>query len=394
MKKIKTKDWNDIFYDHKGEYTMSNFAFPLYIFTKRLYASLKAQGVRDVLFLSREGQFLKKLFDSYQQINGYPQPASIKSHYFYGSRNSIMAASLKPLDREDFHFLFRYFKVMSMESFLTSIGFSKAQTECVCKSFPKTSGMLHLNFAISPAFHKLKENPDFVKFYEENRIAQSKALEAYLNSFGIDFAKDGMTVVDIGYHGTMQDLLNKYFDGKVKLRGFYIKNRVESSEGNKKTGLLADVQNKELEDSKITSYGAFHYEQILKADHGRCTGYSPEGTPILDQSGDDKQIYDTFARDLQNQIFEKFLQIARKDGSEHSFTCRIAAQAYIQMIRQKSHRDRELFYNMLYAHHDDFGVVGYSAHPFSKEFIQFFFKAEDRLFLDKHPHLRKNKTLR
>ena len=59
-----------------------------YSFTKRLYERLKADNADRVVFLSREGQMLKRFFDKYQELI-VPQDERIRSCYFRCSRRAI-----------------------------------------------------------------------------------------------------------------------------------------------------------------------------------------------------------------------------------------------------------------------------------------------------------------
>ena len=60
--------FDELFSKYGKNYNYSNYAFPLYVFTKRLYENLRAENKKHVFFLSREGQFLKKLFDKYCEV--------------------------------------------------------------------------------------------------------------------------------------------------------------------------------------------------------------------------------------------------------------------------------------------------------------------------------------
>ena len=170
--------------------------------------------------MSREGQFLKTLFERYIEIRKELglEVSNINTHYFYGSRNSVMTASNKPLDEETFEHLLRYFKFfIRPRMFLFSIGFTNEQLEEVSKSFGKAINKLCFNFKTSKTFKKLKQNEVFRKIYEENRLKQSESFGKYMNSFNINFVEDGIFFVDIGYHGTMQDMIFKYFDEKIAI---------------------------------------------------------------------------------------------------------------------------------------------------------------------------------
>ena len=391
MKKDKnliiSPDWDEIFYLNKED-NLSNHAFPLYLFTERLYNSLINSGCKEVLFMSREGQFLKVLFEKYIEIKkSLGQPVTeIKTQYFYGSRNSIMTASVKPIQEEDFELMLRYFKYfIKPKGFLFSIGFTNEQIDEVRKSFGKSLDKACFNFKTSKAFKKLKENEVFKRIYEENRTKQSKNFNEYMKTFNIDFYKDGLTFVDIGYHGTMQDLIYKYFNEKVKMCGYFIKNRALYNENNLKVGLLGDGLNKKLFGSKVNKYDTFNYEQILRADHGRCLGYDyvneTDVKPIIDSKHHDIEVYEKYVKDIQNNILEKFNLIANKILTGNYEAEKICTIYYYYTVKKKTKADYEWILNMQDSHHDDFGYVGYPGRAFARGLRKFVFKLKDKMFI-------------
>ncbi len=381
MKDIINKEWDKIFYQFEDN-NFSNYAFPLFLFTKRLYDELKNSNKKTVLFMSREGQFLKKLFDTYCSLK---KEKDIKTYYFYGSRNSVMSAALKPLNEEDFKFLFRFFRFfIKPVQFLTSIGLSDQQVEEVKKSFGKKAEKRCFNFAKSKSFEKLKQDPVFQKCYDENRNYQSKAFASYLKTFNINYVSDGLTFVDIGYHGTMQDLIFSFLGEKVNIMGYYIKNRTKSDCLNAKFGLLSDAE-KKVFGGKITKYDAYHYEQILRANHGRCLGYElqKDGTAkaVLDAKHDDKQIFEKYVEKMQNEIFEKFKLIFNESVKSDLNVENICIIYYYQMIKNKTKQDKTWILNMQDCHHDDFGYVGYPGRAFKRGLRNFAFTLKDKLFV-------------
>ena len=147
---ILDQNWDEIFNKYE-ENNLTNHAFPLYLFTVRLYDELVKKGCKDILFMSREGQFLKKLFERYCQLRKEAKKdvADIKTHYFYGSRNSIMTASVKPLEEETFDFMFRFFKYfISPKMFMYSIGFTNEQIDEVQKTFGNEYKFILESFSI------------------------------------------------------------------------------------------------------------------------------------------------------------------------------------------------------------------------------------------------------
>lgn len=385
-----SKKWDEIFDIFGDNYNLSNYAFPLYVFTKKLYDELLIEGKKDVFFLAREGQFLQKLFDKFCDIKSKIDSKfiPIKSHYFYASRGSVLAASLADIENEDFFYLFRYFKFMSAKEFMVSIGFSNEDIENVKASLNKNINRIALNFKSSRIFKSLKQNEIFKEIYEKRRLAQSTALKAYINSFNIDIKNDGMAFVDVGYHGTMQDILFKFLNKQVKISGYYLSSRVRSEENNTKRGLLSDLYNKNLFYPKIINYGAFKYELILKANHGRCLSYSIEENnnpkPILDTEHFDKEIFDDAVSGLQSQILEKFKLIAYKDLTEKEDIYSVSTIYFYKMIKNKSQQDWQLMDKLQHHHHDDFGIVGHSYNIFATKFLYFVFKSSDNSYLRKN----------
>ena len=385
---IINQNWDTIFNEYGDRYNLSNYAFPLYLFTTRLYESLRQNHQHDVLFMAREGQFLKELFDQYltmrQELGNDCAP--IKTHYFYGSRNSVMAASMKNIDQEDFAFLFRSFGFMTTKSFLTSIGFNHDQIDQVTQAFGKKINKFHLQYRTSRTFRQLKQLPIFREIYENNRQKQAAALQVYIDSFGLNYQQNGLVFVDIGYHGTMQDLLYKFFDGKVNLTGYYIKMRAKSMPHNQKFGLLSDKNNRALFGNAINQYDAYHYEQILRADHGRCLGYQivdGQAQPILDETGDDAVVFTQHVKIIHDQIMDKFQKIAAQALTTNQDISALCLVYYFYQIKRKSKTDYAWLLGMEDNHHDEFGFVGYPGRIIGQGLRRFVGRVRDRLFIFK-----------
>lgn len=387
QKLILNKEWDDIFYKYK-ENNLTNHAFPLYLFTERLYEQLIKEGYKEVFFMSREGQFLKVLFEKFCQLKKELGQSikDIKAHYFYGSRNSIMAASVGKIEQENFDLMFRFFNYFIKPSmFLFSIGFSNNQIEKVRQSFGKSIDKMCFNFKRSKTLKKLKLNATFREIYEENRVKQSEAFSKYMAAYNGEFPKEGIAFVDIGYHGTMQDLVFKFFNGNVKMRGYFIKSRAASELNNSKIGLLGDRSNKHFIGSVLTKYDAFNYEQILRANHGRCLGYEigedGESRPIIDAEHKDVEIYEKYVKKLQEQILVKFELIARKALAKTIDSSKLCSLYFYYTIKNKTKSDYEWILNMQDCHHDDFGYVGYPGRAFARGIRKFVFVQKDRLFV-------------
>lgn len=62
----------------KDQESLSNYAFSLSLFMSEISQAAIRDGITDLFFLAREGQYLKKLFEEYQRISGR---TSVHLHY-------------------------------------------------------------------------------------------------------------------------------------------------------------------------------------------------------------------------------------------------------------------------------------------------------------------------
>lgn len=106
---------------YKYNSSFSEYAIIFYLFTKKLHHKTSDYDIHCITFLAREGQYLKRLFEMYQQLL-IPAENSVTTEYFKCSRRAIltvqpekMAVSLP--DR------------ISFENYLKTHGFIKSEIE-------------------------------------------------------------------------------------------------------------------------------------------------------------------------------------------------------------------------------------------------------------------------
>ena len=383
--------FDELFSKYGKNYNYSNYAFPLYIFTKRLYENLRAENKKHVFFLSREGQFLKKLFDKYCEVlkirGGIDNEYNITSHYLYASRNSLQAGTLKPLEEETFKYVFKSAMFgLSIRNFLITLTFTDVQIEEIAKSLKLNIDKVTRNFKNSKQFKALKQNKLFQEIYEKKRLDQTSAFKLYMESFGVDFYEEGLTIVDIGFNGTMQALFNNFFNGKVKIKGYYIGSLKKGSENSVKYGLLYDKYNKKQLGNSINYHNKHYYEQICRADHSRVDNYEIiDGKPIVifDKKIDENKVYQEFIKPLQEQILDKFEKIANKDYLALSNIEAEGTKYYYKLVVKKSKQDVDWLIKSQDCYHDNFAVIGYSMKQFKRNLRRVGFKIWDLGFIVK-----------
>ncbi|MBC5995844.1 hypothetical protein EAI30_00285 [Romboutsia ilealis] len=245
-----------------------------YLFAERLYKILMKNGVNDVFFLSREGEMLKRIFDKYQEL----KPESFKrinTHYLLVSRASTFLSQLEPIEEETFCRLFDQYSTLNISNFLYSLTFNKDEIQTILNDINLDGEVLIENFRESKEFSKLKESNVFIDLYNLKRREQKLGLQEYIKSFGVDVYKDGMNIVDVGWKGSMQGNLYKFFEEKVKLKGFYLGviEDTNMSSDNMKYGLVFSAMPCKSICYKELAMEYWFHEDLLHPSHGRASSY-------------------------------------------------------------------------------------------------------------------------
>lgn len=353
-------EYEKLFNSNDNGYNFSNYAFPLYLFEKKLYTELISGNIKNVFFLSREGLFLKTLFEKFCQIRKVGE--DINTYYLEVSRNSLALASLKKIEEENFEYIFRETKAISLFSFLKTLSFSNEEIEIISNEIKANKHIKYLNFKNSKVFKNLIKNTTFLNIYNNKRTSQREAFEAYLKSFKFNFLTEPFTVVDVGWKGTMQDFISKFFNDNVKIYGFYIGSKTCGGGNSLKRGLLYQKGSTQFAQN-IFHHKMYDYEQICRANHNRIEGYKLE-------NGEIKVIYDTQINDIKNfeefiypmqqMIQTKFEKICRLDYKNLSNIEEVAAKMFYKMIKKTSKEDYEWLLKCENSHYDNFVRIGYT----------------------------------
>ncbi len=247
--------------------------FSLWLFTVRLFRQLTEKKVKNVFFFSKEGEFLKKLFDRFQ-IDVFGQKI-INSHYLLVSRKATFLASLKPLAEEDFGRLFTYYRDISLRDFLLSLNIEESLAQSICKSCDLDFQTRYPDLKNSDEFNRLIRLDKFKQLYENRRLTQRRNFMLYLDSFGVDYVQDGLTIVDVGWKGSIQDNVFHILEGEIKIQGYFVGSlfATEKSKNNQKKGLLFDDSPQVTRYFNVYNNNRSLFEMVLGASHGSADGY-------------------------------------------------------------------------------------------------------------------------
>lgn len=211
-----------------------------------------------ILFLSREGYYLQKIFNIFKTKLNLPKTNTIESHYFLASRRALTVTNIENL--------FDITKILET---------------------PFTYGTLsqlfyyRLGIDIDPKDDKIINIPqdidiaiDTAKKYINKILANSKAEKInylkYINSTIPNYQKRKISIVDLGYSGTTQYELNRLL--KENITGYYFcvsSNKKPLSVGCKMFSCFNNnIFDEDLESNIIYKYSLL-LESFLTAPHGQ-----------------------------------------------------------------------------------------------------------------------------
>ena len=237
-------------------------------------------GEMPMLFLSREGEFIKQCYDLI-----YPEN---NSFIMYVSRQAILHSManmvLSKCPVEEFRALIRVANNEHISSVLRRIGIDVKRYESSLKSC-----------GLSPE-DRYDDRVD--SFFQQNREALLADLEKVQSQTSIDYLTECLTksniLVDVGWRGSMQKLLQKF----IRLQG--IDNELMGlylgiDDTDQKAGFL--YQDKGRNRKNIRCFSGL-LEIIMMPNHGTTLGYkeSPDGiVPVFGQSEFSEESVQTIA---------------------------------------------------------------------------------------------------
>ena len=338
-------------------------SFTLYYFIYLLYLELVSKEIKNIFFLSREGEFLKRIFDTFMDINGFK---NINTHYLIVSRKATFVPSLNSLENESFETLFRQYRKMSIQNFLQSLNFLDSEISKVRDDINLNIDKLEDDLPTSEVFKLLLNNKVFQMIYEKKRVTQKENIKKYIESFDSDIYTNGLAIVDAGWKGTIQDHIFKIFDQIVPVTGFYIGLVADlmPKEYNVKKGLVFDFKNFNRYD-KVFKENMTIFEVLLGASHGSADNYIENKQnivePITYQEVKEKEIFEQVIKPIQEVLYLVFKNISNEFVLSHMsiFDMRHeVAIVHARMIYSPTQKEIS-FFRKLY-HFENFGLFEFS----------------------------------
>ncbi|MCW5205272.1 hypothetical protein VU02_05080, partial [Desulfobulbus sp. N2] len=130
----------------------------------------------------------------------------------------------------------------------------------------------------------------------------------YLDSLGIAYEQEGLTIVDVGWKGSIQENIYNILEGRIDMQGFYAGFLIaaEALENNRRQGILFD-NTRPLPHFNVYNNNRSLFEMMLGASHGSADGYfTPEQFA---------QLPDDHQREIRERI--KITGVAGVAGAEN-----------------------------------------------------------------------------
>src|SRR3990172_879815 len=342
-----------------------DISWTFWFFIEKLYKQLLHDGVRDVFFLAREGDFLKQLFDLYQK--DLAKDLFINTYFFLVSRRATFLPSLRPLSGENFARLFSKFLDFSLNNFLRSLNFSSDDIQQVLAEMKVDQNTLIRSFKDSETLQLLLQNQSFQKLYEQKRIEQKQKYIGYLQSFPVELEK-GMHVVDIGWHGSIQDNMFHILDEEIPISGYYlglVKHADMSLAQNDKKGLLFSYFPTPTKYYSVYSHNCSLFELIAGTPHGMVLSYVKNNNTfqaVLDEGKEEIDLFHSKIVPIQKRILAYFERFTLLSDQEREY---LIAKGHARMVFLHSKTEID-FFRSLY-HFEKFGLFQktYFQHIFS-----------------------------
>jgi len=288
-----------------GQAPYAEFALTLYAFMSRLRAELAERQATEVLFCSREGQFLTRVFERYQE--GHGELERIAAHYFLVSRRSTLLPGLGTIDEEEFAGLRSSFPKLTNAGFLHSL------------SLLDHIEQTHLDLEAPLDLAAIRTDPAVRHVYELRRKEQSSLLTGYVSD--LTGSEDGtLHIVDVGWRGSTQDHLTAAFSDTRAVRGYYMGLVAERpiAHLDAKSALVFGPSSDSYRHYRVLKHFKMIWEYVLGADHGSVAHYEPDSDgksqPVLDPVDVELADFGEVVGPMQEGIFETFDRLCNVDG--------------------------------------------------------------------------------
>lgn len=234
----------------------------LYCYVKWIEQQVRVNDIEKVVFLSRDGWCIKKVFD-----NLYRE--KYKTEYMYVSRKSaVNATSDTEINISSLLRKYKFRNKETLESVLLKLG--------IKNTYGIQKLELSRNKLYKGTYNRLIE--PYFKEIHLNNVTQKKFMMEYTKSL---FNRRKIAIVDVGWHGTIQDCIEQICGDTVHVYGLYL--GLEGKNTKNKTAFLSD----KIFDANMIPFIRGIVETFFSAPHPSTDRYIKNDNRIIPSLGTD-----------------------------------------------------------------------------------------------------------
>ena len=257
-------------------FTFGKLCSPLFIgFILYISEISKIHKCEKVYFFTREGEFFLKIWNYFfSKIDlSFVSSECAESNLLEVSRLSTFCASLDDVSLNEFMRIWNQYSTQSLFSFAKSLGFEEAD-------FINFSRIYNIPMRedvqypwLDKRFHALFEDPEFKALISNKSDNDRRLLDSYLSLKNWDNGPQKITVVDVGWRGTIQDNISVVRPNS-EIIGVYIGLQKFLNKQHKnvtKNGYLVDLNKENGDNIFLKNLSVF--EMLCNSPNGSVLGY-------------------------------------------------------------------------------------------------------------------------
>nr|WP_296455908.1 hypothetical protein [uncultured Acetatifactor sp.] len=309
-----------------------------------LNRQLKNKGIKKVFFLAREGQFIKRVFDTIVSDD-------FEKHYLFVSRRSLAVPAISTVSTmEDFLALRPMYNRVKVKNQIAKVGLNISDLKdwhCFSED--------NLNKVFGELDAITKKNIQEALFVESKKKSYCE-LDLLLKYLNQEHVAGMLAVIDLGWNGSMQRALVQLLKDNnvdVDIYGFFMAQRdgfYKNASHIKNMGFLFNYDAVSAQENLLLNSGTNLLELLFSADHGSTIRYTILQDKIVPELEDYEyaHVYPVIRR-----CQDAALKFAKDFHSKYGFAvCGYEKELFKPMYRTLKRPDRKViqyFGNMPYS---------------------------------------------
>lgn len=335
-------------------------------FLQWIIENAKEDGVQEVFFLTREGEFFKSILDKIK----LEEKLKLDYKLLQVSRMSTFLPSMKKFDKDDWDRFLNQYKGQTIVAFARSMGTPFSETMEMLQRYGLRE---HISIEEQlERFYEVVTSDEVVQYFHCKSIEALSGMMKYLGQCGIDDSPGKIAVVDIGWRGTIQDNLCRVLPGKV-VYGYYL-GMIPTLNIQPKNGVKKGFINK-LNFSNALLKSHTQLEMVCSSQHGSIVSYGEVEpgfvNPVEDDNTNDILSWNQYAKYFQEGVLEGIREKTVRNSFKRKKYFELSKT--ISLLRMTLYPNRglaEAFFKFCYSEKFGLGIdvdqskLGFSFLPF------------------------------